>query len=149
MIKKTIYLLAAVTVGGIFAWLKVPAGWLLGSILAGIICSFFIMKLYLPNKLFNVVLAIIGGNIGLMLRPEQFLNYQALILRLIRSKIFLISISFPLPCSIYSPTLFYSVLYKVHSNQKKKPYYSKNQNLRTINILKKQVYVTIYLLITF
>ncbi|GAE35912.1 AbrB family transcriptional regulator [Halalkalibacter akibai] len=80
MINKTIYLLAAVTVGGIFAWLKVPAGWLLGSILAGIICSFFIIKLYLPNKLFNVVLAIIGGNIGLMLRPEQFLNYQALIL---------------------------------------------------------------------
>ncbi len=67
-------------VGGLFSLLNIPAGWLLGSILAGMVCSFFIMKIYLPNKLFTVVLAIIGANIGLMLRPEQFLNYQALLL---------------------------------------------------------------------
>jgi membrane AbrB-like protein len=79
LLKKSLYILCAVTVGGLFSWLNIPAGWLIGSILAGIICSFFIMKIYLPNKLFSFVLAIIGANIGLMLRPEQFLNYQALL----------------------------------------------------------------------
>ncbi|WP_227936335.1 AbrB family transcriptional regulator [Alkalihalobacillus deserti] len=79
MIGKSVYILIAVIIGGLFSWLNVPAGWLLGSILAGIISSFFIIKIYLPNKLFKFSLAMIGANIGLMLRPEQFLNYQTLL----------------------------------------------------------------------
>ncbi|MFC0560053.1 AbrB family transcriptional regulator [Halalkalibacter alkalisediminis] len=79
MIKKSIYILLAVLSGGLFSWLNVPAGWLLGSMFAEMISSFFIIKIYLPNKLFKIALALIGANIGLMLRPEQFLNYQALL----------------------------------------------------------------------
>ncbi|ARK29766.1 AbrB family transcriptional regulator [Halalkalibacter krulwichiae] len=79
MIKKLVYLMIAVSVGGLFSWLQIPAGWLLGSILTGIISAFFVVKIHLPNNLFKLSLAMIGGTIGLMLRPEQFLDYHSLL----------------------------------------------------------------------
>ncbi|WP_227937159.1 AbrB family transcriptional regulator [Alkalihalobacillus deserti] len=78
MIKKVLYICIAVAIGGLFSSLNVPAGWLLGSISTGIVSAFFVVKIHLPNNLFKLSLAMIGGNIGLMLRPDQFLDYHAL-----------------------------------------------------------------------
>ncbi|WP_017725909.1 AbrB family transcriptional regulator [Halalkalibacterium ligniniphilum] len=80
MLGKITYLFIAVGVGGVFSWLQVPAGWLLGSLLAGIVSAFFIKKVMLSDRLFKYSLAMIGGSIGFMLRPEQFLHYHTLLL---------------------------------------------------------------------
>mgnify|MGYP001943971357 FL=1 len=66
--------------GAIFYQLHVPAGWLLGALVTGMVFGLYIKKLYFPDSLFKVALAIIGANIGFMVDPEQFLTYHYLIL---------------------------------------------------------------------
>ncbi len=66
--------------GSIFAMLHVPAGWLLGSLITGIVYGLYIKKLYFPDSLFKISLAIIGANIGFMVMPEQFLTYHYLLI---------------------------------------------------------------------
>ncbi len=77
--QKLLYFGVALGVGAIFYKLHIPAGWLLGSMLTGVIWSLFVNKLILPDRLFKVALAIIGGNIGFMVVPEQFLSYPLLL----------------------------------------------------------------------
>ncbi|WP_368503028.1 AbrB family transcriptional regulator [Alkalihalophilus sp. As8PL] len=79
MLQKTLFLFVATIVGAIFASLNVPAGWLLGSLLTGIICAFYVKKIIFSDQLFKISLAIIGGNIGYMVVPEQFLTYHMLV----------------------------------------------------------------------
>ncbi|MET3506699.1 AbrB family transcriptional regulator [Halalkalibacter oceani] len=78
--QKILYLIIAITVGGLCALGQVPAGWLLGSLVTGLICAFFIKKLYFPDSLFKVALAIIGATIGFRVIPEQFITYRSLLL---------------------------------------------------------------------
>lgn len=75
-----LYLVIAIAVGGLFARFQVPAGWLLGALMTGIISAFYVKKLMFPDRLFKISLAIIGGNIGFMVVPEQFLTYHVLLL---------------------------------------------------------------------
>lgn len=77
---KILYLAIAISIGGIFQALHVPAGWLLGALVTGMVFGLYIKKLYFPSSLFKVSLAIIGANIGFMVIPEQFLTYHYLIL---------------------------------------------------------------------
>ncbi|WP_227521958.1 AbrB family transcriptional regulator [Bacillus solitudinis] len=76
---KLLYLCVALGVGALFAGLQVPAGWLLGALLTGIISAIFVKKITFPNYLFKVSIALIGGNIGFMVVPEQFLTYHQLL----------------------------------------------------------------------
>ncbi|MDY7224341.1 AbrB family transcriptional regulator [Halalkalibacterium halodurans] len=79
MLSKGVFLAVTVAVGALFAAFQMPAGWLLGSLLSGMVCTLWIKKIMLPDRLFKWTLAAIGGNIGFMLRPEQFLQYHSLL----------------------------------------------------------------------
>ncbi|ADC49518.1 hypothetical protein BpOF4_07300 [Alkalihalophilus pseudofirmus OF4] len=79
MLQKATFLIIAALVGAAFSYLNVPAGWLLGSLVTGIVSAFYIKKLFFSDSLFKVSLALIGGNIGFMVVPEQFLTYHMLI----------------------------------------------------------------------
>ncbi|WP_088104489.1 AbrB family transcriptional regulator [Halalkalibacter urbisdiaboli] len=79
MLQKIVYLAIAIGMGAVFSWLHIPAGWLLGSLLTGMVAALFIKKLFFPDSLFKISLAIIGGNIGFMVIPEQFLTYHTLL----------------------------------------------------------------------
>lgn len=62
-----LYLLSAITVGFIFNQLNIPAGWLLGSLLTGMICGIFIHRFTFKRRSFKLALAFVGANISLML----------------------------------------------------------------------------------
>lgn len=78
--QKILYLILAFIVGSLFARWHIPAGWLLGALLTGIVYSLFVKKLYFSDSLFKISLAIIGANIGFMVIPKQFLTYQFLLI---------------------------------------------------------------------
>ncbi|MDQ0207116.1 membrane AbrB-like protein [Alkalicoccobacillus murimartini] len=83
--RKVVYIVIALIFGGVFNAINVPAGWLLGALLCGIIWSFTIDKIIFSKGYFSIVLAIVGTNIGFTVVLEQFVTYQALILPLLLS----------------------------------------------------------------
>lgn len=70
--RMLLYLVAAGVAGGLFAWLHVPAGWLIGSLLVGIFYRLKIGELSLPSYVFPFALALIGTNIGLSMKISMF-----------------------------------------------------------------------------
>ncbi|TSB45017.1 AbrB family transcriptional regulator [Alkalicoccobacillus porphyridii] len=71
--------------GWVFNALQVPAGWLLGALIFGIVCSFAIKKIIFSRSYFSFVLAIIGTNIGFTVILERFVTYGGLIIPLLIS----------------------------------------------------------------
>jgi hypothetical protein len=67
MIGKLLFLLSAITAGFIFNQLNIPAGWLLGSLLTGMICGIFVQRFTFKRSSFKLALAFIGANISLSL----------------------------------------------------------------------------------
>ncbi len=67
-----LYFLITFLAGALFIYLHIPAGWLLGSLISGILFNFLLKELELPNSLFKIALAIIGTNIGFMMTPDLF-----------------------------------------------------------------------------
>lgn len=67
MIQKVIYLITAILIGFIFNQLHIPAGWLLGSLMTGIICGVFVKRFSFQSISFKMALAFIGANISLLL----------------------------------------------------------------------------------
>jgi len=72
MWRIILYLAAAGIAGGLFAWLNVPAGWLIGALLTGVIYRLKIGELTLPSYVFPFALALIGTNIGLSMKMSMF-----------------------------------------------------------------------------
>ncbi|MFK3939386.1 AbrB family transcriptional regulator [Alkalihalobacillus sp. NPDC078783] len=82
---KGIYIVVAILVGGIFNALSVPAGWLLGALVCGIIWSLAGAKIAFSKQYFSYIIAIIGTNIGFTVILERFVTYKQLILPLLLS----------------------------------------------------------------
>lgn len=79
MTSKVIFFIVSFTVGWIMQALGMPAGWLLGALMTGIIWSFFIQKLIFRSELFTVSLALVGISIGFMVVPEEVWAYRMLL----------------------------------------------------------------------
>ncbi|MFB5663274.1 AbrB family transcriptional regulator [Alteribacillus sp. HJP-4] len=67
-----ICLAAALGIGGLFNVLNLPAGWLLGGLITGIIYGLFIKRLNFEGWPFRATLALVGVNIGFMMESELF-----------------------------------------------------------------------------
>ncbi|MBD2843813.1 AbrB family transcriptional regulator [Paenibacillus sp. IB182496] len=80
IVRRVAYVAAALSVGALLAGLRVPAGWLIGAIVTGLVCSVLVKKMQLPDWLFKVSLGVIGANIGFILKPTQFVEYHQLLL---------------------------------------------------------------------
>ncbi|WP_245723095.1 AbrB family transcriptional regulator [Natribacillus halophilus] len=66
------FLAVALLIGASFSSIGVPAGWLLGGLLAGIFYGLFIRAFDFSGWPFQLALALVGINIGLMMEPELF-----------------------------------------------------------------------------
>ncbi|WP_096200761.1 AbrB family transcriptional regulator [Bacillus sp. FJAT-45350] len=77
--QKILYLITAIVIGWIFASLKIPAGWLLGSLVTGIAWAFCVKNIIFSTNAFKLALSIVGCIIGFMIVPEQFLSIQYII----------------------------------------------------------------------
>ncbi|HEU5140057.1 MAG TPA: AbrB family transcriptional regulator [Bacillales bacterium] len=85
MFRTLLYLLAAGAGGCLFAWLQVPAGFLIGSLLVGVFYRLRIGELSLPPYVFPFALALIGANIGLTMKLSMFAEVASYFIPLIIS----------------------------------------------------------------
>ncbi|ASK62425.1 hypothetical protein CFK37_09785 [Virgibacillus phasianinus] len=72
MVRTLLYLLMAAAGGSLFAWLQIPAGFLIGSLLVGVFYRLQIGELTLPPYVFPFAMALIGANIGLTMELSMF-----------------------------------------------------------------------------
>ncbi len=79
---KMIYLILCIVGGFLAASVGVPAGWLIGSIIVGILWGVFRGGLSFDGKLFKIALAFVAANIGLRLDPHIILEIRHLLLPL-------------------------------------------------------------------
>lgn len=94
MKHKVIYIITAVTVGFLFNKLNMPAGWLLGSLITGIIFGVFIKKISFEQNSFKIALAFVGANISLLLNWSTLKTVYHLILPLFITIIITITAGF-------------------------------------------------------
>lgn len=69
-------------VGFTASQLGVPAGWLLGSIMTGIVWGIFIEGMQFDGRIFKVALSFVATNIGLQLDPNILIHIQSLLIPL-------------------------------------------------------------------
>lgn len=67
MIQKIIYLLAAIVMGFVFNHFNIPAGFLLGALITGMVCGIFVKRFTFGRMSFKFTLAFVGANISLLL----------------------------------------------------------------------------------
>lgn len=79
MRNKLVFFATSFAVGWVMQAIGLPAGWLLGALLTGIIWSFFIEKLIFRSELFTLSLALVGIVIGFMVVPEEVWEYRTLL----------------------------------------------------------------------
>lgn len=94
MIQKIIYLIIATIVGFIFYQINIPAGWLLGSLITGMICGIFIKRYIFTQNSFRITLAFVSANISLTLTLSTLQKIHTLILPLFITIIITIVASF-------------------------------------------------------
>ncbi|MEK3935319.1 AbrB family transcriptional regulator [Sporosarcina sp. FSL W7-1349] len=104
VIQKSIYLVAAVFVGFLFNMLNIPAGWLIGSILTGIICGVFITRFQFHRNLFKLVLAFVGANISLLIHIDSLKLISHLFLPLLATILVLIATGYLLGLLLHKKT---------------------------------------------
>lgn len=85
MLRTLLYLLAAAAVGWLFALIHIPAGWLIGALLAGVFYRLRIGELSLPPYVFPFALSLIGANIGLTMKLSMFTQVASYFVPLIIS----------------------------------------------------------------
>lgn len=88
------YIITAIIVGFICNQLNIPAGWLLGSLMTGIICGVFIKGFSFERRLFKIALSFVGANISLLLTWSTLKMIQHLILPLMITIIITITAGF-------------------------------------------------------
>ncbi|WP_256594320.1 AbrB family transcriptional regulator [Sporosarcina pasteurii] len=76
------YLSVCILVGFTASWLGIPAGWLLGSIVTGILWGVLIGGIQFDRKLFKIALAFVAASIGLRLDPNILIHMKSLLLPL-------------------------------------------------------------------
>ncbi|MHA6261062.1 AbrB family transcriptional regulator [Sporosarcina sp. CAU 1771] len=99
--EKFLFLILSILTGYIFSSLGVPAGWLLGAIVAGILWGIFRKRLSFDGVPFKIVLAFVAANIGLRLDPKIVTEIHKLILPL------LLTILITLATGYFLSTLLY------------------------------------------
>ncbi|WP_018922103.1 AbrB family transcriptional regulator [Salsuginibacillus kocurii] len=72
MMRAIGVLLAALGVGAVFNMLNVPAGWLLGALLTGILYGLLRSDVSYEGWPFKIALTLVGTNIGLLMERELF-----------------------------------------------------------------------------
>lgn len=77
--SKLLFFTTSFLIGWFFQWVGLPAGWLLGALLTGMVWSFFIDKLIFRSELFTLSLALVGVVIGFMVVPEEVWAYRTLL----------------------------------------------------------------------
>lgn len=87
MLRTLLYLLVCLVVGWLFAFMQVPAGWLIGPLLVGVFYRLKIGEFSLPPYVFPFALALIGACIGLTMKVSMFGELAAYFLPLIISLI--------------------------------------------------------------
>ncbi len=87
--KKILVIAAAFAVGYVFNWLHIPAGWLLGAMLAGTFYRLFVEEISYPPVLFDISLALIGVSISLSIKIDMFKQVAAYLLPLAVSMVIL------------------------------------------------------------
>lgn len=85
MVEKIIFLCLAWGGGALFSYIGFPAGWLLGSIIVGLIYGISIRTLNFSGQPFQLALGIIGVNIGLSVDQSLLLTLPIYIIPLILS----------------------------------------------------------------
>ncbi|PSL42777.1 hypothetical protein B0H94_11363 [Salsuginibacillus halophilus] len=70
--QKFIFLALAISAGGLLNLFGMPAGWLLGAIMTGIIWGLTRERLIFEGWPFKTALAFVGTNIGLLMEQELF-----------------------------------------------------------------------------
>ncbi|GEL78567.1 AbrB family transcriptional regulator [Tenuibacillus multivorans] len=73
IIKKLFFYLIAFSTGFFLTYLGVPAGWLVGALVVGVIYSLFIERLTFSSAYFKFILGFIGVNIGLLMSEDLLL----------------------------------------------------------------------------
>ncbi|MGG0719240.1 AbrB family transcriptional regulator [Robertmurraya massiliosenegalensis] len=68
-----VYIVSIVIVGTIFNLLHIPAGWLVGPILTGVVFKLAFERVFLPDIMFKIALSLLGVNIGLIMDVHFFL----------------------------------------------------------------------------
>ncbi|MBB6450559.1 hypothetical protein HNR44_002542 [Geomicrobium halophilum] len=87
-IHKLLFLTVGLFVGGIFSLLGVPAGWLLGALLTGIFFGIFIRDYDFTGWPFQMVLALVGANIGILMERGLFQQLVQYLLPLLITLLF-------------------------------------------------------------
>lgn len=82
IMQKVMYLLAVITAGYVFDLLDIPAGWLLGSLITGMVCGIFVNKYTFKRISFKVALSFVGANISLLLTISTLKMVHHLVLPL-------------------------------------------------------------------
>lgn len=85
MLRALLYLLVCLVIGWLFAFMQVPAGWLIGPLLVGVFYRLKIGEFSLPPYVFPFALALIGACIGLTMKVSMFGELAAYFLPLIIS----------------------------------------------------------------
>jgi hypothetical protein len=104
VLQKGIYILLAVLAGLLFHTLNIPAGWLIGSITAGIIFGMFLPRFQFNRNLFKLVLAFAGANISLLFSMDTLKQMHYLFIPLIVTIIVLIAAGYLLGILLYKIT---------------------------------------------
>ena len=87
MLRALLYLLVCLVIGWLFAFMQVPAGWLIGPLLVGVFYRLKIGEFSLPPYVFPFALALIGACIGLTMKVSMFGELTSYFLPLIISLI--------------------------------------------------------------
>ncbi|MBM7840576.1 membrane AbrB-like protein [Alkalihalobacillus xiaoxiensis] len=77
--SKLLFFASSFVVGWVMQAIGLPAGWLLGALMTGMIWSFYIEKLIFRSELFTLSLALVGVVIGFMVVPEEVWAYRTLL----------------------------------------------------------------------
>lgn len=81
--EKVTYLIICLVGGFLAVSVGVPAGWLIGSIVVGVLWGVFRGGLSFDDKLFKIALAFVAANIGLRLEPNIIFEIRHLLLPLL------------------------------------------------------------------
>lgn len=104
IIQKIIYLIIAVTMGFIFYALNVPAGWLIGALITGIVCGIFIKRYEFEGISFKIGLSFVGANISLLLMVDTLKKIHHFFLPLLITIIVTITAGFLFGILLYKKT---------------------------------------------
>lgn len=102
--ERILFLFICIGTGYMFNRIGIPAGWLLGAIITGILWGVFKKRLSYDGIPFKIVLAFVAANIGLRLDPKILLEMHQLILPLLLTIVLTMTTGYFLSILLYKKT---------------------------------------------